>query len=62
MATTLATVGTNPAFIAVKLESPPQATDPDIRIELQQGSTTIRIQWPLGASSQCAAWVKEVLQ
>lgn len=60
-ASTLGLVRTNPAFLPVQFESAP-ITQADIRIELQQGATTVRIQWPLGASSQCAAWLKEVLQ
>jgi transposase-like protein len=60
-ASTLGLVRANPAFLPVQFESAP-ITQADIRIELQQGATTIRIQWPLGASSQCAAWLKEVLQ
>jgi transposase-like protein len=63
-ATTLAPVHTNPAFIPVKLESEPPAStsrQEDIRIELQQGATTVQVHWPLQASSQCAQWLREVL-
>ena len=60
-ASTLGVVRANRAFLPVQFESAP-ITQADIRIELQQGATTVRIQWPLGASSQCAAWLKEVLQ
>ena len=59
--TRLATVRANPAFLPVQFESAPMSPA-DIRIELQHGATTVRIQWPVGASSQCAAWLKEVLQ
>lgn len=58
---TLAAVRTTPAFLPVQFESAP-ISQADIRIELQQGGTTVRIQWPMGASSQCASWLKEVLQ
>ena len=63
-ATTLAPVHTIPAFIPIKLESVPPApaiVQSDIRIELQHGTTTVHIHWPLQASSQCAQWVREVL-
>ena len=63
-ATTLAPVHTNPAFIPVKLESEPPAStslQTDIRIELQQGATTVQVHWPISASSQCAQWLREVL-
>ena len=54
-------VRANPAFLPVKFDSA-AITQADIRMELQQGATTVRIQWPLSASSQCAAWLKEVRQ
>jgi transposase len=63
-ATTLVPVHTNPAFIPVKLESEPPAgtiLQNDLRIELQQGATTVQVHWPLQASSQCAHWLREVL-
>jgi len=60
-ASALVAARTNPGFLPVQFESGP-ITQADIRIELQQGGTTVRIQWPVGASSQCAAWLKEVLQ
>lgn len=49
-----------PAFIPVQLDH--AGGGADIRIELQQGDTTIRIQWPVSASSACAAWMREVLK
>ena len=63
-ATPLTPVHTIPAFMPIKLESVPPAPVPlqaDIRIELQHGTTTVHIHWPLSASSQCAQWVREVL-
>ena len=63
-ATPLAPVHTNPAFIPIKFESVPTApatVQADIRIELQHGTTTVHVHWPLSASSQCAQWVREVL-
>lgn len=54
-----------PAFVALplptpSLASPAVAADP-IRIELTRGDTTIRVQWPLSAATQCAAWLRELL-
>ena len=60
-ASALGAVRSNPAFLPVQFESAPMS-QADIHIELQHGGTTVLIQWPLGASSQCAAWHKEVLQ
>jgi transposase-like protein len=64
MATTMAPVHTNPAFIPIKLESVPPSSaiiQADIRIELQHGATSVHVHWPLQASSQCAQWLREVL-
>jgi transposase-like protein len=52
---------TNPAFIPVKLASPAPVPPTDIRIELQHARGAIQIHWPIGAASQCAQWLREVL-
>ena len=54
-----------PGFIALPLPRPSPASsvapaDP-IRIELTRGDTAIRVQWPLSAAAQCAAWLRELL-
>lgn len=60
-------------FVALSLPSPPitptppppapRSTAPNdsIRIELQRGSTSVRVGWPLAASADCAAWLRELL-
>ena len=49
------------AFVAVQL--PPAETAPAyIRIELSRGTTTINVNWPCSAASQCAAWMRELLR
>ena len=63
-ATALSTVHGNPGFVPVRLEPASPASNTlstDIRIELQHGTTTVQIHWPLQASSQCAQWLREVL-
>jgi transposase-like protein len=54
-----------PAFVALPLPTPspalPVAPADPIRIELARGDTTIRVQWPLSAAVQCAAWLRELL-
>ena len=47
-------------FLELPLPSP--ATLPDIRVELQRGSTKIVVSWPCAAASECAAWMRELLQ
>ena len=47
-------------FMALAL--PPrvgQTALPDIRIEVQRGSTAVRINWPAQAGAECAAWLRE---
>jgi transposase len=34
----------------------------DIRIELQGGTSTARVHWPLNAGAQCAVWLRELLR
>ena len=47
-------------FVQVPLPSAPAL--PDIRIELQRGSTKIIVTWPSAAASECAAWMRELLR
>jgi transposase len=39
-----------------------QSSDTDIRIELQGGTSTVRVHWPLNAGAQCALWLRELLR
>ncbi len=34
----------------------------EIRIELQRGATTVKVNWPADAASECAAWMRELLR
>ena len=38
------------------------ATVADIRIELRRGALAVNVAWPLGASAQCARWLREILR
>jgi transposase-like protein len=56
--------GATPAeapFVALQMSTRSQAPEGVIHIELQRAGTTLRIQWPVSAARQCAAWVREVL-
>lgn len=46
-------------FIPVPL--PAQASN-DIRIELRRGSIAVNVTWPLACSTECAAWLREILR
>jgi len=50
-----------PPFVALQMSPRSQAPEGVIHIELQRAGTTLRIQWPVSAARQCAAWVREVL-
>ena len=52
-----------PPFVALQMSPRSQAPEGLIHIELQRAGTgtTVRIQWPLVAAHECAAWVREVL-
>ena len=50
-------------FIALQL--PPAAVaaaSTDIRIEVRRGASTVTVAWPLQASAECSAWLREWLR
>ena len=47
-------------FIPLALPAP--AVDGEIQIELQRAGTTVKIVWPAGAASECAAWLRDWLR
>jgi len=49
-----------PAF--VQLPMAPAAASEDIRIEIRRGNTAIKVDWPVQASSDCAAWLRDWLR
>jgi Transposase and inactivated derivatives len=51
-----------PAFIPVALPPSPAPVAGDIRIELRRGGTTVAVTWPLGAATECATWLREILR
>lgn len=51
-----------PKFLPLPIPTPASPVATDIHIELQRGATTVKVTWPVGAASECAAWVREVLR
>jgi transposase len=49
------------AFVPVQLPAPAQAVQ-DIRVEVRRGATTISVNWPAQAASECALWIRELLR
>ena len=59
----LATTASVAPMAFVPLGLPPATPAPvDIRIELRRGATVIQVSWPCAASSECAAWMRELLR
>ena len=50
-------VETAPAFVQLPLSSAEPASG-DIRIEIHQSNTAIKVEWPVHASGDCAAWLR----
>ena len=50
-------------FIAVRMPQPAVvAASTDIRIEVRRDASTLTVNWPLQASAQCAAWLRDWLR
>jgi transposase len=55
-------------FVALSLPAPPTAPFPAaapseaIRVELKRGTLGVNVIWPISAASDCAGWLRELLQ
>lgn len=50
-------------FVPVTVSVPAPIPEPrGIDVELRRGAATIRLTWPLSASSDLAAWLRELLR
>jgi transposase-like protein len=58
--TVAAPVSPASAFVPLTVEAPPAAQS--VEIQLQRGSTSLKVAWPLSAASDCAAWLRELLR
>ena len=50
-----------PAFVQLPM-APAMPILGDIRIEVRRGSTAIKVEWPVQASGDCAAWLRDWLR
>ena len=48
-------------FVSLTL-APDLAVASDIHLEIRRGAIAVNVTWPLSASSQCAAWLREILR
>jgi len=49
-----------PEFVQLPLAPEPDSRD--IRIEIQRGNAAIKVDWPVQASGDCAAWLRDWLR
>lgn len=54
-------VGEIASFVPVTLTPSPPPT-PDIRIEARRGSAVVKVEWPVCAAGECAAWLRDWLK
>ena len=50
-----------PAFVPLPI-APATPTLGDIRIKVRRGNTAIKVDWPVQASGDCAAWLRDWLR
>jgi len=50
-----------PAFVQLPM-APAMPILGDIRIEVRRGNTAIKVEWPVQASGDCAAWLRDWLR
>jgi transposase len=49
------------AFVPVMI-TPPEPAVPDIRIEARRGNAVVKVEWPVSAAGECAAWLRDWLK
>ena len=47
-------------FLPVSLPHPSKADSQAIEIEVHKGGSTIKVKWPMQASTTCLAWLREL--
>jgi transposase len=52
------------AFVPVTIaEAPVTSEAPQfVDLELQRGTISVRVRWPMAGASSCAAWLREILR
>jgi len=48
-------------FLPVQLPEP-AAPAGEIRIDIRRGTTTVTVNWPMAAATECAGWMRELLR
>jgi len=50
-------VARTPEFLPVAI-TPAEPSQPEIRIEARRGNAVVKIEWPVAAAAECAAWLR----
>ena len=48
-------------FVPVTL-TPSEPPHPEIRIEARRGNAVVKVEWPVSAAGECAAWLRDWLK
>ena len=60
---TTPTTSTSTSFVPVVVsDAPTGAKSGEIQIELRRGATALAIRWPASVATECAVWLRELLQ
>ena len=49
-------------FLPIQVERSAVTAARGITIELRRGTTVVKVDWPLAAAADCAAWLRELLR
>ena len=49
-------------FLPIEVQSSAVTAAREISIELRRGATVVKVDWPLAAAADCAAWLRELLR
>jgi transposase-like protein len=52
----------SPQFVAVPIDAPSAAPSGAIEVELRRGQIHVKVSWPMSASAECGAWLRELLR
>jgi transposase-like protein len=51
-----------PQFVALPMESPAPSPRSEIEVEIRRGATVVKVNWPMSASAECGAWLRELMR
>jgi transposase-like protein len=52
----------SPQFVAVPIDAPSAAPSGAIEVEMRRGAMHVKVSWPMSASAECGAWLRELLR